>query len=87
MTKTLTKLPDQDCPHCGKKIDHTLSLEGAIPEPGDVGICWYCGEPLIFDDTLHQRALSPYELDNLARICPAINDLRARIINKNRTVK
>jgi len=39
------------CPSCGHIIDGYTSseLDNASPKTGDVSICWYCGEIMVFD--------------------------------------
>lgn len=40
------------CPTCGKALDAQTRADGAqaAPSPGDVSICFYCGELLEFGD-------------------------------------
>lgn len=54
------------CPKCGKVLDAATSIEeGAIPSPGDITICMYCGELLRFDENLISHKLSDEEFESL----------------------
>lgn len=46
-----SKLP-ATCPSCGKANDcHDCTTDpGATPEPGDVTLCWYCGQLGIYTE-------------------------------------
>ena len=38
-----TRLPDDACPICRKKLDaHTSVEEDAAPSSGDLSVCWHC---------------------------------------------
>jgi hypothetical protein len=43
-----------DCPSCGKKLDDCTGVrdQSALPGAGDVSICAYCAQILVFDDKL-----------------------------------
>jgi C4-type Zn-finger protein len=43
-----------DCPSCGKKLDDCTGVrdQNAMPGAGDVSICAYCAQILVFDDKL-----------------------------------
>lgn len=49
--------PVSICPHCGQRFECATALqqEGG-PGPGDVSICWTCGELAMFDDEMRLRA-------------------------------
>ena len=39
------------CPFCGKLTNrHQAAGEPAVPEAGDVAVCWGCGNVFVFDD-------------------------------------
>src|SRR5438132_14280077 len=39
------------CPFCGKLNNrHQAAGEPAVPEAGDVAVCWGCGNVFVFDD-------------------------------------
>lgn len=45
--------PTNPCWSCGAPNDSVIDLEGdAVPKPGDVSFCIYCGAPGIFTETL-----------------------------------
>ena len=56
--------PDQICPACGKFVDTAAALirEHMDTSPGDVSICAYCGEILVFAPDLSLRKMGPTEL-------------------------
>jgi hypothetical protein len=41
-----SEISEQPCPHCGTKINAAtcLSDQDARPSPGDIGVCYRCGE-------------------------------------------
>lgn len=45
-----TRLPPTPCPICGYRLDAASSLEdaSAVPEPGDVTVCFECTTVLMF---------------------------------------
>ena len=54
---THRSLPET-CPYCGKVLDADTEARaqgGGGPKPGDVGICWGCLRPLVFDENRHRR--------------------------------
>ncbi len=46
-----TRLEEQVCPHCGHDLDAHSGKNGA-PDPGDISICFYCGELIVFSEYL-----------------------------------
>jgi hypothetical protein len=61
-----TILPEQRCSRCGYRMDATTSAFGEHkPKPGDVSLCMACGGVSVFTETLHMRAPTPEELDNI----------------------
>lgn len=55
VVRTFRGEPDL-CPYCGKFLDATTSLDSNdAPSPGDVGICWGCLKPHVFDERLARR--------------------------------
>lgn len=55
--------PPELCPYCYKTLnaDTGATPGDRGPQPGDVGICWGCLRPLIFDQNLHRRIPTPAE--------------------------
>jgi hypothetical protein len=51
MTDSVTT-PDSRCPFCGYGLDRAWNREGHTPSPGDLAICFGCGEWLQFDANL-----------------------------------
>ena len=43
------RVEEQNCPHCGHPIDMHSSKD-AEPKPGDLSICFYCGEFILFSE-------------------------------------
>jgi hypothetical protein len=48
------------CPSCKTVLSDStcVSKEGASPSPGDLSVCFYCGELLQFDDETAPRLLT-----------------------------
>lgn len=41
----MTSERNTKCPHCGRVNElHSGPEPGSIPKPGDVSLCWECGE-------------------------------------------
>ena len=47
------------CPSCGRVNDMHAEPDLAAPTQGDMGICWECHEPYIFE--LYGRRIEPDE--------------------------
>jgi hypothetical protein len=48
------------CPACGNQLDACFGVEhDEIPKPGDLTICAYCAEPLVFTRDLRLRCVTP----------------------------
>jgi len=64
----ITRIPEQKCPMCGKKLDATMeATEGkGAPEPGNYMICAGCASVLIFAEDNRFRPLTLEEAENLA---------------------
>lgn len=45
-----TRVPDSKCPVCGKVLD--TASGNAAPEPGDISVCFYCHNIMVFDENL-----------------------------------
>lgn len=67
------KMPEQYCPNCNHKIDHTDTIDKtdtAIPKESDISICINCGKILIFDQDLIARDIGQNKLNKfLKEIC------------------
>jgi hypothetical protein len=45
------RIPKQKCPRCGYKLDATTSTSGdQKPEPGDLSLCFECGQISVFTE-------------------------------------
>jgi hypothetical protein len=57
-------MPRSNCPMCHKSVDAATAAEGILvrPNPGDISICFYCGEVLTFDP---QMQLVPCDLNGM----------------------
>lgn len=59
-------LPASTCPSCGHALNAVQCFTaGEPPSPGDVAVCGYCGELLVFDDELRHRRATRADLDGL----------------------
>jgi len=48
-----TKMGDDYCPACNRKCDSATAIEGtATPVPGDISVCFNCGEWLEFSNDM-----------------------------------
>ena len=48
------------CPACGNQLDACFGIQhNETPKPGDLTICAYCAEPLVFTRDLSQRCATP----------------------------
>ncbi len=57
---TTTILPDDRCPACGKELDAAAPTKGNtrdVPVPGDISLCFGCGEVLWFDAQMKHQVL------------------------------
>ena len=63
------RIPDTRCPHCGYVIDAATTLDGEPPavSPGDLTVCFGCGEALTFDATLHLTKITARARATLSR--------------------
>lgn len=59
MTWKNTRTPETRCPLCDHKLVAACSATGAEPSPGDISICLFCASPLVFDDEMRVREMSP----------------------------
>lgn len=56
------------CPACGELVDGVQAIndeENPLPKPGDVTICIYCGELLIFDEDGKERVPTEEEINDI----------------------
>ena len=49
---TSTRLTPNPCRNCGDILDTASALDHKIPKPGDISLCFNCGEIGIFDENL-----------------------------------
>lgn len=58
-----TRLNVSECPNCEALLDAVDSVGvDAEPNPGDLTICFYCGEPLIFNEDMSLRAMNDQDM-------------------------
>lgn len=59
----ITQTPSDRCRRCGAGLNFASCMTGpSVPGPGDVTLCFDCGEPYRFTDDLH---VEPLELEEL----------------------
>lgn len=58
------RMPPQLC-GCGKVLDAATGKDGHAPEPGNVSICWGCGQVLQFTAELGLQAMTDDEIATL----------------------
>lgn len=82
-----TRIPDQTCPYCGRNIGATMKTKDTDqrpPEPGDLSLCFYCGEVAKFDNNMILIKLEPEELIKVLRENPYINNYHKKILAMGR---
>lgn len=66
-----TKMGDDNCPTCNAVINSSTAIgEDAVPVPGDLSICFECGEYLYFESDMNLGVLPDllfHEQDNETR--------------------
>lgn len=83
----VTLVPPHICT-CGADND-AASHHNATPSPGDVSLCWYCGELTVFNEDLTQHIPSEEEMDEIKSnpawhlVQNAIEQIHARIKKEN----
>jgi hypothetical protein len=63
-----TILPDDRCPTCGYTLDAASPMpsnDREAPSPGDVALCFGCGEVLFFDLQMKHQVLPTLRLEAL----------------------
>lgn len=74
------------CISCGKTLDAASCLEdGSRPKPGDITVCFYCGQVMAFDNDLGLRHLTEpesKEVENDERINHAVKLIRLALKNR-----
>jgi len=54
------RMPESHCPECDELLDGAISLDDPVgPQPGDVSICAYCGELLMFVEGMQLERMPP----------------------------
>jgi hypothetical protein len=63
------RLPPKKCPHCGYLVTAASAMRGPtpMPKPGDLSVCFGCGEALQFDRRLRLAKITAAELAALGR--------------------
>lgn len=57
------------CPHCGYYFNRAAEAKGGDerPSPGDLGLCFSCGEPHIYQNDMTPRPLTYSDRRTLSR--------------------
>ena len=62
------KIKPSICPTCGKILDAVSAEDGTgSPEPGDITVCFYCGEILNFSDDMILEKISQELIDSFEK--------------------
>ena len=79
----MNKLKPNKCLKCGKVLDGCSSLEDDTlsPNPGDITVCYYCGEIYKFSKELDIEAVSKSEFKTFEK------SLKKEIINIQKLIK
>jgi hypothetical protein len=61
---TTARTPEARCPYCDHLVDAASSLDKDFtpPKPGDLTVCFYCAQELVFDAMLIPRKPAAGEL-------------------------
>ena len=83
MSAGTERVPARSCPGCGARLDaRTEVVDASKPaptpteQPGDVSVCFYCGEVLRFTAMLELEPISPEDLHGPAYVSVAPTLLR-----------
>jgi hypothetical protein len=70
--KKITRYPLTPCPYCLKGIDAATPVDddAAVPGPGDVTLCFECGEWCVFAEGMTLRKPTDEELTEIALARP-----------------
>jgi hypothetical protein len=60
-------MPSTTCLGCGRRLDCASRRDEAVPEPGSMSICWYCGYLAVFTEDLTLRPLTSREAAEVAQ--------------------
>lgn len=64
------KSVENTCLNCGKELDGVAQIDNApteaLPEPGDISFCMYCGHIMSFDENVKLRELTSDEMLEVA---------------------
>ena len=55
-----------NCLHCGRVLDACMSPQDGAPKVGDISICAYCRNVMVFAEDGSLRELKPEDVDGLA---------------------
>jgi len=69
------------CPYCGKPSNMSTSVNGdASPSPGDISVCFYCGEIGKYNSNLNTEKISPFEMQILVKENPVLQLVMDKIL-------
>jgi hypothetical protein len=84
-----TRVPEQQCPSCGCKLNAMCDLEGeAVPNDGNrpFTVCIECAEVLVVEPDFSLRLLDADDMDELpADFLQELKTLQERILKVNAT--
>ena len=70
------------CPVCGEKLDGATVIDDdhAVPQPGDISVCWKCASFLTYTPDMELRLLTELEVYGLDAHAKAVMiEMRKRI--------
>lgn len=60
-------IPKNACLHCGRALDGAICMNAEkVPISGDITVCFYCGEIMVFAEDLHLRKPTDAEIIEIA---------------------
>lgn len=88
MSMKTVSIPESKCPHCQKPLNRSTDPDGEnTPSPGDLSICWYCGELAIHGENLELRKLEESELAEIAETEPETYQYLQQLRSKRQIIK
>lgn len=60
------RIKGANCAFCSKRLDATTGLDASRPKTGDLSVCFYCGQLMVFTDGDALRAATSAETEDFA---------------------
>lgn len=60
------RIKGANCAFCSKRLDATTGLDASRPKTGDLSVCFYCGQLMVFCEGDALRAATSAETEDFA---------------------